>query len=190
MAGANVNPYLRTRILTAGPQELRLMLYDGAIRFARQGQEALRRKDFEASYNAMSRAKKIVLELSTSLNHKIAPELCERLSSLYTYIYKQLVECGLQKNPDLAEEPIQLLQFERETWEIMMRQGGNAEESSATDGDSVDPRKEPDQTAIAGDPISTSGAAAGSRMAGHLPSHAASMTAGRINSQSRLSASA
>ncbi|MEO1059304.1 MAG: flagellar export chaperone FliS, partial [Actinomycetota bacterium] len=31
------NPYLKTKVMTASPEELRLMLYDGALKFCRQG---------------------------------------------------------------------------------------------------------------------------------------------------------
>src|SRR5438128_10905111 len=75
--------YLRTKVLTATPEQLQLMLYDGAIRFAEQAKAALQKKEFEQSYNAISRAQKIITELSCSLKHDLAPELCGKLSSLY-----------------------------------------------------------------------------------------------------------
>jgi flagellar biosynthetic protein FliS len=42
------------------------------------------------------RAQKIVLELSTSLNRDVAPELCEKLGALYTYIYRLMVDANMQ----------------------------------------------------------------------------------------------
>ena len=36
-----VNEYLRTRVLTASPEELRLMLLDGALKYAMQAREGL-----------------------------------------------------------------------------------------------------------------------------------------------------
>ncbi|MBI1338170.1 MAG: flagellar export chaperone FliS [Phycisphaera sp.] len=115
------NPYLRTKILTASPTELRLMLYEGAIKFCRQGADMLAKKDFEASYNAIMRAQKIVLELSTSLNHDIAPELCDKLSALYTFIYKKLVDANMNRQPAPIEESIKLLEYEKETWQLLMK---------------------------------------------------------------------
>jgi flagellar protein FliS len=116
------NPYLKTRIMTASPEELRLMLYDGAIKFANQAKIAIVKKDFENSYNALMRAQKIVLELSTSLNHNVAPDLCERLSALYTYIYRLLVEANMQRQVKQVDEAIELLEYERETWQMLMQQ--------------------------------------------------------------------
>jgi len=127
------NPYLRTKIMTASPEELRLMLYDGAIRYCRQAAEALDQQQFEASYNGLMRAQKIVLELSTSLDPKVAPELCEKLGALYTYLYRLLVDANLEKSAKPVRECIKLLEFERETWRLLMSQLADSPDRSAPD---------------------------------------------------------
>ena len=43
----DTNPYLKTKVMTAGPAELRLMLFDGALKFAEQGRKGLADKDYE-----------------------------------------------------------------------------------------------------------------------------------------------
>ncbi|MCC6580895.1 MAG: flagellar export chaperone FliS [Phycisphaeraceae bacterium] len=121
MTPGTANPYLRTKILTASPQELRLMLYEGAIRFCRRAREHLPHKQYEDSYNALMRAQKIVLELSTSLNHNVAPDLCQKLSALYTYIYRLLVDANIHHNIKPLDEAISLLEYEKETWELLMK---------------------------------------------------------------------
>src|SRR5690606_33210961 len=68
--------YLRTKILTATPEQLQLMLYDGAIRFIDQGRAALEQKQFDRSYEALTRAQNILLELNCSLRPDVAPEMC------------------------------------------------------------------------------------------------------------------
>jgi flagellar protein FliS len=137
MSSGQINPYLKTKILTASPEELRMMLYDGAIRFSRQGKEALEKQDWEAAYNGLVRAQKIVLELSTSLKHDAAPELCDKLSALYTYIYRQLVEATMERKAELVDEAIELLEYERETWRMLMQQltrGGQAGDAASEAG--------------------------------------------------------
>jgi flagellar protein FliS len=120
MSQAGPNPYLRTKILTAGPEELRLMLYEGAIRFCRLARAALEAREWEKSYNNLMRAQKIVLELSTSLNYQVAPELCTRLGALYTYIYRRLVDANVEHSIAALDEAIKLLEYERETWQLLM----------------------------------------------------------------------
>jgi flagellar protein FliS len=134
MTQAGPNPYLRTKILTASPEELRLILYEGAIRFCNQARTALDAKDWEASYNALMRAQKIVLELSTSLNHKVAPELCARLSALYTYIYRRLVDANVQHSIAAVDEAVKLLAYERETWQLLMAKLAQSPAPASTPG--------------------------------------------------------
>jgi len=114
------NAYLRTKVLTASPEELRLMLLDGAIKFARQGREGLAAKDFEASYNGISQCRNIVLELITTIKPQYDPELCDRVKAVYTFMYRELVEASMEKNVKRLDSVISLLEFERETWALLM----------------------------------------------------------------------
>lgn len=114
------NPYLKTKILTASPEELRLMLYEGVLRFSRQGREALAAKRYEEAYNWLMRSQKIVLELSTSLKPELAPELCEKLTALYVYIYRRLVDATTGRELAPLDEAIRLLEYEKQTWELAM----------------------------------------------------------------------
>lgn len=122
MAKDQINPYLKTRVMTASPQELRLMLYEGAIKFCRQGQHALEHKNYEDMYNALTRAQKIILELDNSLNHQHDPELCERLSAIYNFLYRRLVDINLERDTKIFTEVIELLEYEHETWKMLMKQ--------------------------------------------------------------------
>ncbi len=117
------NPYLKTKILTASPEELRLMLYEGVLRFCRQAKTALTqtKPDFEGGYNNIVRAQKIVLELSTSLRPEVAPDLCQKLDSLYTYIYRRLVDANTQRDVAAIDEAMELLGYEKETWQLLMQ---------------------------------------------------------------------
>lgn len=125
MSSAHTQPapgaYLRTKVLTASPQELRLMLYEGAVKFCRQARHAVAKSDFEGMYHAIVRAQNIVLELSTSLNHDADGELCRRLAALYNYIYLRLVDANMERDPAAIDEAIRLLDFQRETWTMALR---------------------------------------------------------------------
>jgi flagellar protein FliS len=120
MSAAPANPYLRTKIMTASSEELRLMLFDGAMRFCRQARTALDAKNFEDSYNALMRAQKIVLELSSSLNHDVDRELTQKMAALYTFIYRRLVDANVQRDVEAIDEAVRLLSYERETWAMLI----------------------------------------------------------------------
>lgn len=132
-----MNPYLRTRVLTASPEELRLLLIEGAIRFARQGRDGLARKDFEASFAGLSSCRDIIVELITTMRPEVDPDLCDRLHGLYTFMYNELVEASFQRDPNRVDTVVKLLEYEHETWVLLMRKlaeerGTNASEPSPT----------------------------------------------------------
>jgi len=120
MQSAGPNPYLKTKVMTASPEELRLMLYDGALKFCRQARDAIGKGEIENTHNNLIRAQKIVMELSTSLRHDMAPELCERLSALYNFIYRRLVDANVNRDNDAVDEAMQLIEYERETWQMLI----------------------------------------------------------------------
>ena len=67
------------------------MLIDGAIRFIEQARTGVVNKDYEQSYIGFSKARAIVTELISGLNPEISPELCDRMTSLYTFVFTRLV---------------------------------------------------------------------------------------------------
>lgn len=102
------------------------MLYDGAIRFTDQGKAALQKKDYEGLYNALSRAQKIITELQCGLKHDLAPELCERLSALYTFVFRKLVDASIHHQMEPIDEALQILRYQRDTWAMLLDKLGKA----------------------------------------------------------------
>ena len=117
--------YLRNRVMTANPEELRLMLIEGAIRFARMAMDGLHQQDYEKVYDGLSQCQPILLELINALDKKQDPELCARLSGLYAFMYNRTIDASAEKNPDYLNEVIELLEYERETWIMLMQQLGD-----------------------------------------------------------------
>ena len=132
MPAPSTNAYLRSKVLSASPQQLRMMLYDGALRFCRQGRTALEHKQHEQSYESLIRAQQIVLELASSLNHDADADLCEKLSALYTYIYRLLVNANVERETSIIDEAIDLIEYERETWRMLLDRTGHQAEPAAS----------------------------------------------------------
>lgn len=114
--------YLRTRVLTATPEQLQMMLFDGAIRFGEQARTALLDHKFEISYRMISSMQKIITELSGSLNHDLAPELCDKLTALYNYAYRKLIEANVAHKIESLDEALQILKYQRQTWALLLEQ--------------------------------------------------------------------
>lgn len=138
--------YLRTQITTASPEQLRLMLLDGAIRFARQGREGLVSSNHENVYEGFMRSRNIVLEL-TNMKPDIDATLRSRINALYTFIYMQLVEASFERDLAKADKAIELLEYERETWVLAMQRAAElrrgAAQESAQGGTTVDTARRP-----------------------------------------------
>jgi flagellar protein FliS len=114
--------YLRTKVLTATPEQLQLMLFDGALRFADQARVALEQKNFEQSYKLLTSAQKIVNQLSIGLKRDVAPELCGNLAAIYAYAYRLLVKANLKHELAPLDEAVKLLKYQRETWVLLLQQ--------------------------------------------------------------------
>jgi flagellar protein FliS len=123
--------YLKTKVFTATPEQLQLMLYDGAIRFGEQARVALEAKNYEQSYNMIARVQRIITELHSSLKHDVAPELCKKLASLYNYIYRRLVEANVDHTLKSLDEALGLLRYQRETWVMLLDQLGKTKAAAA-----------------------------------------------------------
>ena len=98
MEQAPENKYLQAKVLTASPEQLQLMLYDGCIRFCEQARTAIEQKQIEPSYKLLSRAEAIILELCNSLREEVAPEPCANMRRLYMYCYERLVTANIKKD--------------------------------------------------------------------------------------------
>jgi flagellar protein FliS len=116
--------YLRTSVLTATPEQLQLMLYDGAVRFCEQAREALEKKNYEQMGIGVSKAQKIITELLTALRPDVYPQLCDKLSAIYKYVYRLLIDASTQHHLESIDEAIKLLKFQRETWATVLNQAG------------------------------------------------------------------
>ncbi len=140
-ATSEPNPYLKTKVLTANPAELRLLLFDGALKFARQARQGLIDQDYEAVFNGITRCQQIILELINSLQPEHAPDLCKRLSGLYTFMYTRLMAASHEREPAILDEVIRLLEYEHQTWTMLLAK--LAEENAAA-GDLADaPAQDP-----------------------------------------------
>ena len=123
--------YLRTKVLTATPEQLQLMLYDGALRFGEQARVALQERRFEDSYKLISRTQKIITELSITLKHDVSPELCSKLAALYTFVYKKLIEANIDHEVSAMDEALSILRYQRETWAMLLDQLGKKKAAAA-----------------------------------------------------------
>lgn len=110
--------YTESAVMTAPPERLVLMLYDGAIRFLRQGVVAFRAGDATRGRDRLRRAEAIIDELNFSLDMSHG-EVPERLRSIYLFCKRHLLEATIANDPDAMEAVIALLADLRESWAVL-----------------------------------------------------------------------
>ncbi|WP_340026138.1 flagellar export chaperone FliS [Paenibacillus sp. FSL K6-1096] len=106
--------YRQSSVQTSTPAQLVIMLYDGAIRFAKTAVDGLKKQDLEKSNLNFGKAQTIISELMSTLDYSI--EVSKGLYSLYEYTNYLLIQANIHKNLDKAEEAIGYLTELRETW--------------------------------------------------------------------------
>lgn len=120
MATSGDNPYLHDAVMTASPEQLQLMLYDGAIRFSLQARDYVEAKDYEQSYDRLTRAQNIVLEMQNGLDFDVNRELCERVASIYGFVYNKLLDANINHDVQSIDDAVKVLRMERETWQLLV----------------------------------------------------------------------
>jgi len=101
MSLAVARKYRAAQIESASPGQILLALYEGCIRFCRTAQVQIEAGDVAGKGQAISRAVAILGELRSTLDHEVAPELCDSLERLYVFFQQQL-SLALQAGPEVV----------------------------------------------------------------------------------------
>ena len=91
--------YSSSKIMTASPAELTLMLYEGAIKFCNIAITAIEQKDIQKAHNNIVKVEKIIEEFQATLDHKYP--VAEDFDNVYRYIYDRLIEANIKKDKEI-----------------------------------------------------------------------------------------
>lgn len=110
------NKYQQNQVLSASPEQILIMLYDGAIRFTRQAIIALEEDNIAGFLHGVTKSMAIIAEFSNSLDHSIGGEIAENLDALYNFMIRELTQANLHKDIEKMRVVEQLLVDLRSTW--------------------------------------------------------------------------
>lgn len=119
-ASTSASTYRTQQIMTASPEELTLMLYNGAIRFVNESIQSLEAGNLEKAHNANLRAQNIVREFMATLDLRY--DIAKNLLSLYDYIEYCLIQGNILKDKSQLEQARSMLQELRDAWVDAMKQ--------------------------------------------------------------------
>ena len=107
--------YRESAILTATPEQLVIMLYDGIHRFLLQAVSAMRAGDPMRTGERLGRATAIIDELQCTLDLS-AGDVANRLDGIYVFCRRHLAEGQSERDPEKLEQVDRLLRELREGW--------------------------------------------------------------------------
>lgn len=107
--------YRNTQVATASQGTLILMLFDGAIKFAKQAVRCIEQSDFADANEKLLRSQDIMSELMSSLDMDVG-EISDNLYQLYSFIVQLLIKANVDKDTKVINQAVDLLRELRDMW--------------------------------------------------------------------------
>jgi len=112
--------YKNQQIMTASPEQLTLLLYNGALRFLNESILAMEQKDIQKSHNANMRVQDIVHEFIVTLDMNY--EVSTGFAQLYEYTQHCLIQGNIKQDVEQLYQAKNVIQELREAWVGAMKQ--------------------------------------------------------------------
>ena len=111
--------YKNSKVLTASPAELTLMLYEGAIKFCNIAIAAVEQKDIEKAHVNIQKTQRIIEHFRLTLDMKYP--VAKDFDRVYEYLGRRLTRANIKKDKEILEEVLEHLHSMRDTWKEVMR---------------------------------------------------------------------
>ncbi|MCL2719683.1 MAG: flagellar export chaperone FliS [Lachnospiraceae bacterium] len=112
--------YNNSKILTASPAELVLMLYEGAIKFGNIAILAIENRDIQKAHTNIIKVQRIVDNFRATLDMKYP--VAQDFDRVYAYLQERIIDANVHKDAAVVEEIVTHLRTMRDTWKEVMKQ--------------------------------------------------------------------
>ena len=112
--------YSNSKVLTASPAELTLLLYEGAIKFGNIAVMKIDQGDIEGAHVNIVKVEKIIDYLRETLDMRF--EVAKDFERIYVYLSQRLLVANSRKDKEAMEEVLMHLRSVRDTWKEVMKQ--------------------------------------------------------------------
>lgn len=113
--------YNASKILTASPAELTLLLYEGAIKFGNVAIVKMEQKNIEEAQKNIMKVEKIIDYLRETLD--MSYPVAQSFEDIYVYLSRRILDSSLSKDPADMEEVVMHLRSVRDNWKKVMEKG-------------------------------------------------------------------
>lgn len=114
--------YRESAVLSAQPEQLVVMLYDGARRFLHQASIAMGDGQVEVAHRKLRRTEDILLHLREVLDMEQGGEIATRLQSIYVFCQSYLLKARLDRDPAKIDRVSAMLGELRDAWATIEQQ--------------------------------------------------------------------
>lgn len=111
--------YANSKLMTATPAQLTLMLYDGAIKFTNIAIQAVEENDYGKANTYIQKTERIIEEFRNTLDFKYP--VAQEFENVYKMIAEKLLYANMKKDVEVLQEVLKHLRIMRDTWEEVMK---------------------------------------------------------------------
>ncbi len=111
--------YQGTKVNTASPAELTLMLYEGAIKFCNIALLGFETHDYEKVNNNIIKVQNIITEFRATLDFKYST--AKDFDLIYEYIASLLVQANVKKDQESLTKALDQIREMRDLWKEIMK---------------------------------------------------------------------
>ncbi|AJD92131.1 hypothetical protein JMA_28140 [Jeotgalibacillus malaysiensis] len=121
--------YANNQVNTASPGELTLMLYNGCLKFIKQGQMAIEQNNIEQKNINIQKAQAILRELSVTL--KTEQEVAKNMLALYDFLISRLMEANVKGSTEILDEVSGFVTEFRDVWKQVIQENRKLQQVGA-----------------------------------------------------------
>lgn len=132
-----LNQYKQDDITTMPPEKIVVALYERLIEDLQDATAAAEQGDRLAMTKALNHANLIVSELRLALDHDIGGEIAANLDSLYNFVFSEILEQLVDREPRHARNAIDVLAPLLDSWRQIPV--GTAERAAREQASGMDP---------------------------------------------------
>ena len=126
--------YKRQQIMTATPEALTLMLYNGCLKFIDEGIQSVKDQKWEDANTSLQKAENIISEFRITLDMDY--DISKQLMPLYNYTYDRLVEGNMKSDVAMLEEARGISKELRDAWAQAMKKARQEKGTQGVQGGS------------------------------------------------------
>ena len=126
--------YKRQQIMTATPEALTLMLYNGCLKFIDEGIQSVKDQKWEDANTSLQKAENIISEFRITLDMDY--DISKQLMPLYNYTYDRLVEGNMKSDVAMLEEARGIIKELRDAWAQAMKKARQEKGTQGVQGGS------------------------------------------------------